>query len=90
MYSIVYQLDGKIRGSCTIQDGTETDFYASKEEAIKSLINAAKVMNGMNITERDIKFGKEVQKIVIDVEWEKLTCRGWGSGDNHCSCCHCH
>lgn len=82
MYTIIRQLDGRIRGSYKIQDGTETSIYPSKEEAIKSLIRAAKSMNGSEITERDIKFGKEVQKVVTDIEWDPV--------QNHCNCCHHH
>jgi hypothetical protein len=69
MYQIVRQLDGRYRTECEIQDGLERHHFKDVEEAVKSLIREAKVMNGTTIRRRDIRFGHEeqvVRTIVIE------------------------
>ena len=77
MYKIIKQLDGKYLALCRIQDGTERYIHATRDEAIRSLIRDAKVMNGSIIDEFDIEFGEEYQKVVTDVMWLKQpkTCK---------------
>jgi hypothetical protein len=54
MYSIVELDNGNFRGHYKIQDGVEQFVKTTKEEAIKEMVSAAKVMNGVTITEKDI------------------------------------
>ncbi len=58
MYSIVELGDsGKLfQCICRIQDGTERWTEDSRQKAVRSLIGAAKVMNGATISESDIYF----------------------------------
>ncbi len=56
MYSIVELDNEKFQCICRIQDGVERWSAKSREEAVLSLINGAKVMNGTRIAEKDIYF----------------------------------
>ena len=60
MYSIVELGNGEYQCICRIQDGTERWIAKSKEEAVLSLRNGAKVMNGTTITEKDIHFEEHI------------------------------
>ncbi len=56
MYSIIELGNGDFQCICRIQDGTERWPEKSKAIAMRSLIGAAKAMNGATITEQDIHF----------------------------------
>lgn len=56
MYSVVELGNGQYQCFCRIQDGVERWTRDTKQDAAYSLINAAKVLNGATITEKDIHF----------------------------------
>lgn len=56
MYTIIRLLNGKWAVECRIQDGTERWQEDSRKEAVRSLIRAAKTLNGSHIHEGDIEF----------------------------------
>lgn len=56
MYSIVELGDKRFQCICRIQDGIERWTEDTRDKAIRSLINAAKTMNWVTITEKDIHF----------------------------------
>lgn len=58
MYSIIELEGGKFQCICYIQDGVENWIETSRDEAIQSLVRAAKTLNGSSITEVDIHFRK--------------------------------
>lgn len=59
MYWIREKLDGSFDCSYRIQDGTEYFTESSLSTAITKMIQAAKFMNGGDITEEDISFSVE-------------------------------
>lgn len=59
MYSVTKIVNGMWVGICVIQDGLERSEKDTKEAAIQWVIECAKVMNHVDITEDDIKFGYE-------------------------------
>lgn len=78
MYSIQQKTTGQWHCECVIQDGTERWDEDTREAAVRSLIRAARTLNGSYITEKDINFKQikpEVlpQRVVSEDEWELLT-----------------
>jgi hypothetical protein len=59
MYNITKLLNGEWYVECRIQDGTERWHKASRQEAVHSLISAARTLNGSYIREDDISFHEE-------------------------------
>jgi hypothetical protein len=74
MYRITKLLNGKYWIECTIQDGTERWERDTRNEAISSLISAARSLNGNRITASDITFlgekPEKPDKSVTDEEYE--------------------
>ena len=56
MYSITELSNGNCQCLCRIQDGVDRWTSQTKEQAVRSLIKAAKTMNGTTITEKNIHF----------------------------------
>lgn len=59
-YSIIELSNGDYQYRYQIQDGVEQGTSKTRKEAIHDLINAAKFMNGMTITEKDIHFEPQI------------------------------
>lgn len=59
MYYITELNNGKFACIVTIQDGSERWFKDTKQEAIYSVIQSARVLNHAYITEEDIEFSEE-------------------------------
>lgn len=57
MYKIVNLTNNNWTCICSVQDGTEQWVERSRSDAINALIKAAKVLNGVKISESDIEFG---------------------------------
>ena len=57
MYSIIKQADGTYLCECVIQDGTERWTKATLEDAIQSLKEAGKALNGWDkVRKKDISY----------------------------------
>lgn len=55
MYSVIALPNGKYQCNCRIQDGTERWEKATLEEALQSMVQAARVMNGSYIRHDEIE-----------------------------------
>jgi len=69
-YRVILKTDGTYQARYMIQDGWEEEITHSRSEAIQACIDGARIMNGVDITERDIRFGKYIQVVRSEVVWE--------------------
>jgi hypothetical protein len=60
MYTIYRLKTGKFQCCCRIQDGTERWICATEEDAIQSLLDSSKILNGVQITRDDIHIFDEL------------------------------
>jgi len=63
MYSITQLTNGKWYCEVVIQDGTERWEHDTREEAVRSVISGARVLNGSYIREDDISFHVQQPKV---------------------------
>ncbi len=71
MYIIFKNQDGTFHCHGRIQDGTERWIKPTLEEAVKSMKQFAKLMNGMKIKKKDITFLQPIEKVITEwVKWE--------------------
>lgn len=63
MYMITEMLNGRWAGIYQIQDGTNRFELSTRKNAVKNMIEAVRIMNGVNITEADMEFGEEEEKM---------------------------
>lgn len=70
MYLIQENNDGSWTGICRIQDGKEKFTEGSRQDAIHSMIQTARIMNGVYITEKNIHFLSLRSKIVKETSDE--------------------
>lgn len=66
MYRITQLTTGMFLCECQIQDGTESWQEAIRQEAVQSLIRAARTLNGVYIREDDIEFCYEKKYKLVD------------------------
>ena len=69
MYAIYQHADGTFYCGGGLQDGTERWTRSTLEEAVKSLKDFAKSLNGTKIKRKDIGFFRQVQ--VVKAEWTR-------------------
>jgi hypothetical protein len=71
-YMVIREPNGTFTTHYVIQDGTETGNEKTLEEAIRSVIKGAKVMNGTTITEDDVQVGtrRPVNPVPLEVVWD--------------------
>jgi len=65
MFSITQLTNGKWYCEVVIQDGTERWERDTREEAVRSVISGARVLNGSYIREDDISFHVQPPKIPV-------------------------
>ncbi len=63
MYYITELLNGEWQCYCNIQDGKELWTEKTREKAVYSLIQAARVLNGSYIREDDIQFFRQEESV---------------------------
>ncbi len=63
MYTIIQKLNGEFVCECKVQDGVERWVKETYPDAVHSMIQAARVLNGIFIVEYDINF--IVEKVVL-------------------------
>ncbi|HDY89000.1 MAG TPA: hypothetical protein ENH82_12915 [bacterium] len=63
MYMITEMLDGGWCGIYQIQDGTDRFEVNTRKDAVDEMIRSVKIMNHMDITEDDMEFGQEKEKV---------------------------
>jgi hypothetical protein len=65
MYTITQLTNGKWHCEVVIQDGTERWDHDTREEAVRSVISGARVLNGSYIREDDITFLVQPPKVPV-------------------------
>lgn len=73
MYQLYEQPDGTYVGYCRIQDGTEKFTAPNLKEAVKSMKEHARLLNGkQNLKKRDIALYRQLHQVVVDTRWVQV------------------
>jgi len=63
MYMITKMTDGRWCGTYQIQDGTERFQEFTRQGAIRKMVACVKIMNHLDITEADMEFRQEKERV---------------------------